>query len=280
MAENFTIGNVTIGVIVDLAPPSFDPASFFPDVSPENWEPYNQDHLDADGKFQTNFCAWVIRSGDQTVLVDTGLGPGPHQAMGGSQGQLLTGLQEMGISPGDISTVVITHLHGDHIGWNVSEEGGQKKATFPRARYLIPRGDWEHFTNPEVLPSQASVQNNAVPLQALGAMELVEGDYAVTPEVTTFATPGHTPGHTSLIVSSQGEKAIVVGDLFHSSVQVPETDWCASADMDKEVACKTRHAVFDRLEQEGFIVAASHLPVGRSIGKIVRVEGRRYWQVL
>ena len=97
---------------------------------------------------------------------------------------------------------------------------------------------------------------------------------------TATGTPGHTPGHISVVVNSGGKKAIVVGDLVHSSVQMTETDWCAGADMDNDTARKTRHAVLDRLEREGFIIGAGHFPIGRSIGKVLRAGGRRYWHVL
>ena len=280
MADTITVGNVTITVITDVVPPPREPDSFFPEVPLEKWEPYKAEHLDENGKFQINYCAAVVRSPERTVLVDTGLGPGPHERFDGIQGQLLKRLREMGISPEDISTVVFTHLHRDHIGWSVTEERGQKKATFPRAKYLVPKEDWDYFTQPEILQSQPEVQDNIFPLEALGVLELIEGDYAVTPEITTLPTPGHTPGHLAIVVNSQGEKAMVVGDLFHSSVQVTEADWRPGPDMDKELASRTRHTVLDRLERDGCPVVAWHIPRGRGIGKVVRVEGRRLWQAL
>lgn len=280
MVESVTVGNVRITAVADVTPPPFDPNRFFPDVSLEKWEPYKKDHLDANGKFQTNFCTWILQSPSGTILVDTGLGPGPHQPMGGVQGQLLTRLRPLGVRYDDIAKVVITHLHGDHIGWNMLQVGNVKRATFPKAKYLVSQADWDYFTKPDVLPTQAAVQNNAVPLQTLGALELVSGEHAVTAEVSVLPTPGHTPGHMSVLVTSGGEKAMIVGDLFHGSVQVSEPDWCPGADMDKDTARRTRHAIFDRLEREGFVVAASHLPPGKNIGKVVRLQGRRYWQVL
>jgi len=280
MAERLTVGNVTIDVIIDLVPPPREPEDFFQEIPIEKWEPYKRDHLDENGKFQMNYSASVIRSPEQTVLVDTGLGPGPHERFGGMQGHLLTRLRELGISPDDISTVVITHCHGDHVGWNLTDEGGQKKATFPRARYLVPKEDWDYFTQPEIQQARPEVERSVLPLQALGVLELVQGDYAVTPEITTLATPGHTPGHHAVVVSSQGEKAIIVADLFHNSVQVTEPDWCPGADIDKDQARQTRRTVLDRLEREGFTVVAGHVPWGRSIGKIGRLQDRWYWQPL
>jgi len=280
MAVNITVGNVTITVVTDTVPPPRDPESFFPDVPLEKWEPYKAKHLDTDGKFRMDFCAAVICSPERTVLVDTGLGPGPHERYGGIRGHLLDRLREIGVKPEDIPFVVFTHLHLDHIGWNVSQEGGRKKATFPRAKYLIPKGDWDYFTQPEILQSQPEVQEQVVPLEALGVMELTEGDIEVTPEITTLSTPGHTPGHRAVVVSSQGEKAVFVGDVFHSAVQVTEQDWSPWPDVVKELACRSRNDLLDRLEHEGCPAVAWHIPGASGIGKVVRIGGQRIWQPL
>lgn len=280
MADAITVGKVTIDVILDLTPPPREPESFFPEIPLEKWGPYKADHLDANGKFQLNYCAAVVRSPEGTVLVDTGLGPGPHERFGGMRGHLLERLREIGVSPEDISTVVTTHLHADHLGWNVSEVGGHKRATFPRARYLAPRADWDYFTRPEILQSQPVIQNSVLPLQALGVLELIEGDHAVTSEITTLSAPGHTPGHLAVEVRSQGQKAMIVGDVFHNSVQVTEPDWRPGADIDKELARRTRSDVLNRLEREGCLVVAWHIPKASGIGKVVRVRGRRVWQPL
>lgn len=157
---------------------------------------------------------------------------------------------------------------------------GSVRPTFPRARCYLPKGEWVLFTRSEVLSSQSAVQRNALPSQAMGCQELVGDGHSVTPFATTLSTPDHTPGHLSVIISSGGEKAVIAGDLFHSSVQVTEADWCSGADMDKDTARRSRHAALDHLESEGFPLAAGHLPVGTSIGKIACVRGRRYWQSL
>jgi len=263
MVDKVTIGNVEISVVLDAAPPPFDPSQFYPDITAESWSPYKKDHLDADGKFQTNFCTWVLHSHGQIVLVDTGLGTG----------KLLENLQSAGVTAEQVNFVVITHLHGDHIGWNINDG----KPTFPNASYLIPSKDWDHFTKGEI---SGSLAENVLPLESLGIMNLIDNDHAVTPEITTLSTPGHTPGHISVLINSGGQKACVVGDLFHGSVQVTETDWNAGADLDKDLARQTRNTVLDRLELEGYTVAAGHLPIGKNIGKLARLDGRRYWQAL
>lgn len=276
MADKATIGNVQVRVFLDAAPPPFETTRFFPDVSPEGWAPYRQ-WLDENGKFRTNFCFFLVRSSGKTVLVDTGLGPGPHERFGGATGQLMARLTAEGVKPEDVNAVVITHLHGDHVGWNVLQQGGTPKPTFPRARYYIPRGDYEHFskTNPTYAPLA-----QVTPLVQAGVAELVGGDFVVTPELTTLATPGHTPGHLSVLISSAGQKGIIVGDLYHNPVQVTEMDWCAGADMSKDDARRSRKAATQRMAQENMTVAASHFVQPISIGRVIMLSGRTAWKSL
>lgn len=280
MATKATVGNVEIQVFVDATPPPRDPVQLFPDVPLEKWAPYKKEHLDADGKFRTDMCVWLLRSGGRTILVDTGLGPGPHERLGGQRGKLMEHLTGVGVKPDDISTVVFTHLHGDHVGWNVTVEGGVKRLTFPKARYLVPQGDWDYFTRPEVMEKNPPISASVVPLKELGALDLVKGEVTITPEITLVPTPGHTPGHQAVLITSNGEKAMLVGDLFHTSVQVTEADWSPTFDWDKQLASETRRTWLDRLERERALVGAGHLPIGSNIGHIVRLKGRRYWQAL
>ncbi len=276
MADKVTIGNVEITVFVDAAPPPFDTTRFFPDVPPEAWAPYKQ-WLDQNGKFRTNFCFFLLRSSGKTILVDSGLGPGPHERFGGATGQLMNHLASKGVKAEDVSTVIITHMHGDHMGWNVMGAGANARPTFPKARYYIPKGDYEHFskTNPAYAPL-----SQATPLLNLGVAQLVEGDFAVTPELKTLYTPGHTPGHLSVVISSAGHKGMIVGDVYHSPAQVSELDWCPGGDINKDDARKTRRKVTQRLADENMTVAASHFWLPDSVGKVVRLDGKTAWKSL
>ena len=213
-------------------------------------------------------------------MVDTGMGPGPHPERGNRTGDLLNQLKLHGASPEDIDIVVHTHLHADHVGWNLDLSGDTPKPYFPKARYLVPRMDWEHFTRPDVLASAPHVKDNVVPLEGLGLMELVDEGHNVTDGLTTLATPGHTPGHQVILISSQGEKAMIVGDAIHSKVQVQEPDWCAGVDTNKDDSRRSRHALLERAENEGYVIAAGHFHPHDHIGKIITMEGRRFWQVL
>ena len=279
MAERVTIGNVEVLAFIDMVPPPYDPAEFFPQVPADAWAPYRDDHLE-DGRLQLYYGCFALRSPAQLVLVDTGMGPGPHPTRGNLRGDLLNQLRLQGVSPEEVSTVVHTHLHADHIGWNITWEGGRPTPTFPGARYLVPRADWEYFTEPSVLETFPYIRDCALPLGDLGVLELIDGEHSVTPEISTTPTPGHTPGHLNVIISSQGERGVVVGDMIHSVVQIQEPGWCSRADVDRELGLRSREAMLDRFEREAFIVAAGHFKPQEHFGRVVRLRGRRYWQVL
>ena len=278
MADKITVGNVEIVAVLDMIPPAREPDRFFPDVPLDSWTPY-KDILE-NGMLQLYYGCFFVRSRGQTILVDTGMGPGPHPDRDNRTGDLLNQLKKEGVSPDDVDIVVHSHLHADHVGWNLDISGEKPMPNFPNARYLVPRGDWEHFTKPENLDSALQVKDYVVPLQELGLMELIDSEHIVNDELTTLATPGHTLGHQILLITSQGEKAMIVGDLLHSKVQVQEPDWCAGVDIDKPASRSSRESVLQKAESEGYVVAAGHFHPKDHIGKVVRLEGRRYWQAL
>ena len=176
--------------------------------------------------------------------------------------------------------VVMTHLHRDHVGWNLKTEGDRLVPTFPRARYWMSAKDWEACHTPDVQPERFPNAPTCVwPLEAMGLVELMHGEHSITPELTAVPSPGHTPGHVCILITSQGQRALVLGDAAHNPVQVEETDWVSRADMDPDLTRKTRRALMERLEREEIIVAAGHFQAP-GFGRIVRLEGRRYWRGL
>ena len=279
MIEKFTVGNIELGAVLDMIPPPRHPSDFFPDVTAEEWAPYSDEVL-VDGQVQLYFGHFFLRSRGKTILVDTGLGPGPHPTRGSVTGDLLNQLLLQGVKPEDVDIVVHTHLHADHVGWNLDLSGAGPRPYFPNARYLVPRVDWDHFIKPENLDNAPWVRDSVMPLEGLGLIDFFDSEYDVTDQVKTMATPGHTPGHHVVLVSSEGQHAMIVGDALHSRVQVQEPTWCAGVDTDKSDSRRSREDLLRRAEAENYLIAAGHFHPDERVGRVVLREGRRYWQAL
>lgn len=248
---------------------------FMPSVSRADIDRYKDQYPGSfsGDNFRTRAGAYVIRSEGKTIVCDTGVGPGPHAWLGGLTGNLVPDMESKGVSPAEVDYVVHTHLHGDHVGWNLTPDG---KPTFPKAKYLVPQADWDFFTKNAASNPQMQV---VTPLQDMGVMELVSGEKAITAEVTTYPTPGHTPGHQSLIITSDGERAIVTGDVAHYPAQFEHIDWCSSFDMDHPTTIETRRKLFAQLEADGLIAGICHLPEA-PFGRLIRSEGKRIWKAV
>ncbi len=277
MADAFTVGNVEVGGVLDMVPPPRDASDFFPDVAEEQWAPYRDEVL-VEGKIQLYYGHFFLRSQGKTVMVDTGMGPGPHPTRGNLTGDLLNQLALHGVRPEDVDVVVHTHLHADHVGWTLDISGEHPRPYFPNARYLVPKVDWEHFTQPQNLDKAPWVRERVVPLQALGLIDLIDSGHAITDEVTTLATPGHTPGHQVVLINSQGQRAMVVGDAIHSKVQIQEPRWCAGADINKGDSSRSREDLLNRATAEDYIIAAGHFHPEENVGRVALRNGLRYWQ--
>jgi len=275
-SNKMTIGNVEITSVTDgvLA---FDLCNFFPGIPEERWENYGH-HLNHDHQVEFNLACFVIRSESKTIAVDTGKVPNVDGKS--PWGQLMDNLRANGIPPEDIDMVVHTHLHRDHIGWNLNSKDGKYEPTFPNARYWASVKDWEACHDPALVETRFPNAPECVwPLEDLGLIEFMDGEFPLTSELTTLPTPGHTPGHMSIMINSGGERGIILGDVLHNAVQVHETDWVSRADIDPATTRVTRRDLMERLEREGIPVAAVHM-AAPGFGRIVRLDNRRVWQVL
>jgi len=184
------------------------------------------------------------------------------------------------VRPEEVDMVVMTHLHRDHVGWNLTPQGTKFVPTFPNARYWMSRKDWETCHRPDVQPTRFVNAPTCVwPLEELGLIEFMNPEHNLTRDLTAVPTPGHTPGHMSILITSRGERALVLGDAAHSPAQLQEPDWVSRADMDPDLTRQTRKALIERLEREQILVAAGHFEAP-GFGRIVRLKGRRYWRGL
>lgn len=261
--QKTNVGNVRLVALVDNIQ-AYPLSAVYPGLS--DAAPYRE-HLDDQDRVPLNFGCYLAVDGDTTLLVDTGWGPEYN-------GRLLDELREAGVEPAAITHVLFTHLHGDHTGWNIDRATG--KAIFENAEYLVPAADWKHYSERE---NAASFTRDVVPLQATGRMRLVEGDFKISPALTAVPTPGHTPGHTSVAVTSAGEAGVILGDVVISPIDATEPSLQNSFDWDSGIAEATRIATLDRLVASNALVGASHLPAP-GLGRFVAVEGKRYWRAL
>ncbi len=281
-ADSLRVGNVEIITLTDYEgalPFTLD--QIFPGVALEQWEPYRKRYPRAFPTPDTwgpHFGGMAVRSEGRLILVDTGAGPEPIPLLGGFEGKLVGNMKARGVDPADVDIVFMTHAHIDHIGWNMASDG---RPTFPNARYVLHTADWAAAKDLEAFIMQFGagpyVDRALAPLEALGVLDLTDGDRALTGEVTAIATPGHTPGHMCVLISSGGEKALIPGDAIVHPALVTEPGWHFGFDNDQEQAIVTRSGLLDRIEADGMTLATCHFP-HPGFGKVVRLEGRRYWQ--
>jgi glyoxylase-like metal-dependent hydrolase (beta-lactamase superfamily II) len=247
------------------------PADWFPGVPDAEWMRATGASA-ADHLFPVNFGSFLVRGAGRTVLIDTGNGPrtaGQHHGAAG----LLDRLADLDVRPDEVDTVLLTHFHGDHVGWNTSEpEGGP--VTFPRATFWLHEADVAHLERPEAeeWPSDRFSRSKIWPVRDLGRLETFEGERSPLPGFTFVPTPGHTPGHCSIVVESDGERLLVVGDAAPHTTHLEHPDWAPVFDLDPSRASDSRRALAVRAARERLLVTGGHFPI-LTVGHVEAVPG-------
>ncbi len=233
--------------------------------------------LNPDGTANLSIHAFVIRSQGRTIVVDTCVGNDKSLAvpkMGGLSNPFLDDMEAAGCPPESVDTVLCTHLHFDHVGWNTVLRDGRWVPTFPNARYLFARAEWEYWSDGvpagmERLDPPSVLRESVQPVFDAGLVDLVDVDHEVTGEVRLEHTPGHTPGHVSVRITSGGHSAVITGDTIHHPVQLAEPDWGPSADGTRAQAAATRRQLAERYGDTDVVVLGTHFPpptAGRIVG--------------
>ena len=276
------IGDINITGLSD-GPNVIDPTILFPETPLEAWEPYYDIFPEFfHGKhFKVNLGTFVISNNDSSIVVDTGLGP--HGDMFGTSvpGLLIQYFKNNNISFDSIDKVFLTHLHGDHYGWNYREDLDDRPPTFPNAKYMVNRLDWDHWLSEKMLSDDPndSLRRSVLPLLDDGLLDLMEGDTNLTKGVQAIHTPGHTPGHMSLLISSGNERAMLLGDVVGSPMQITESNYPYMPDSDPELGRKTRHELINKVHDEKLIAIGSHLSYP-GWGTIITWKGKKFFKGL
>ena len=263
--DEITLGRLRVGAVVETAGPT-RPNWLFPSVTAEAVERHRAwlapHFLDAAARLLQSVHTFVVRSPDLTVLVDTCIGNDKDRGGRRPFHMLRTGfldtLRAAGVAPEAVDVVICTHLHVDHVGWNTRLDDGRWVPTFPRARYLFARREWEHWTTENEDDTKRILADSVAPVLDAGLAQLVEMDHRVSDEIGLEPTPGHTPGHVSVRLASGGDDAVITGDLMHHPVQVAEPEWQTSFDTDPIAAQATRRAFCARYADGPVAVLGTH----------------------
>lgn len=271
------VGAVEIVPLLDAAFPDDPAIEAFPGATPAIWEQARQRYSGAfaGDRWLLRVRCFVLRSQGETVIVDTGIGPesAPAFAWSRTRGALPGELAGVGVDPADVGTVVITHVHSDHIGWNVAEGTGEP--LFSNARYVVNRADWEWMATSDDEDDRAALATVLAPLEKAGVLELSDERRDLTSEVMVVHAPGHTPGHQVVLIDSRDERGVLTGDLVNHPVQLLQPGVNGTSDSDPDRAAATRAALLERIAREDRLAIPTHFP--EPFGRFVREAERWGW---
>jgi glyoxylase-like metal-dependent hydrolase (beta-lactamase superfamily II) len=241
-------------------------------VLPIGW--LQPDFADELGRLKMSIHALLVETPNRRIIVDTCLGNDKEHrripTWNKLQTSFLADLAAAGYARETIDTVICTHLHVDHVGWNTMMVDGHWVPTFPNARYLMGRVEYAHWMGERKREDMAAVLADSVsPVWDAGLVDLVETDHRICDEVSLVPTLGHTPGHVSVRITSQGEEALITGDFMHHPCQMARPDWSSTADSDPAAAQRTRERLLTRLSDAPILVIGTHF-AGRTAGYVVR----------
>ena len=232
-------------------------------------------HVTPEGRMFINFQAFVLKIGKRRIMIDTCVGADRErefEVFTRMRTTFLEDLASIGIAPGDVDTVLCTHLHFDHVGWNTRLVDGRWVPTFPNARYLFSRKEYDHWVMLRETGGYHGVNHLADsvdPVVAAGLVDFITHEHRISDEIRLLPTPGHTPDHVSVLINSGDEQAVITGDVMHHPIQVAMPGHPATFDMDKTAGAKTRVDFVTRFQEKPVLVIGSHF-ADPGAGYIVR----------
>jgi glyoxylase-like metal-dependent hydrolase (beta-lactamase superfamily II) len=288
--NSIELGDVTITRVMEyFGPVEMSPETFFPDSPDGAWQRNEHwlapDFLDP----QTNVCVsaiqtWLLRSEGKTILIDTGVGNHKERPYSPVWSHLNTdflgNLARAGVRPEDVDLVVNSHLHVDHVGWNTYLDDRTWVPTFPNATYLMPRADFD-FWNPANdhrarlgRGNQNVFEDSVAPVHEASQTLLWENSFRIDKNLKLDLAPGHTPGSSVVTLESGTDRALFVGDLLHSPLQIVEPDTNSCFCEDPAEASATRRRLLGWAADTNALVLPAHLG-GHGGAEVVR-DGNRF----
>ena len=279
----FMVGDIECTAVAD-GTLDYTADALFANAPKESVEQVVREHELQPEEIPLSFTGLVINTASHRVLVDTGLGAGVVPSAGG----LLENLRAEGIGPEDIDTVILTHGHLDHIGGNADAQGN---LTFPKARYVMWKEDWDFWTSESTLDKLdagqlygapeldamigASARQNLPPL--LDQIDIIERETEIVAGVHAIPAPGHTPGHMGLLISSGDEQALHLADTVLHPIHLERPEWYPLYDLQQEQAASTRRQLLDRAAAENALVLSYHFPFP-SLGYLSQKDKGWQWE--
>lgn len=236
--------------------------------------------MDADGNLIMSIHALIVDTGERRIIVDTCIGNDKKRNIPtwtNLQTNFLQDLEAAGYPRESIDTVMCTHLHVDHVGWNTMLVDGQWVPTFPNARYLVAEKEWAYWDANEDETKYGPVLADSVrPVVEAGLADFVAETHQLCEQVYLEPTPGHTPGHVSVHITSNGAEALITGDCIHHPVQMTHTDWCSSADYDQAQGQVTREELLEKYVDQDILIIGTHFATPTA-GHIKHLASGGFW---
>lgn len=269
--DRLTIGEATVLRVEEMVDTSFTASGFFLNFDRAALEPHlgwlaPRYYIPERDALVFSMHAWVVRTGRHTVLIDTCIGNDkermPRAHWHQMKSPFLDRLRAVGVAPEDVDYVMCTHLHADHVGWNTVLRDGRWVPTFPKARYLFARVEYEHWRdNPDPSPIRRNAFHDSVlPVVEAGRAQMIEDGHEVDGGFTVQLAPGHTPGNAAIRLASNGKEALFVGDSVHHPMQVYRVDWSTHVCTDPAAAAASRRRLLDRCAERGSLLLPAHFP--------------------
>lgn len=275
MPLSWQVGDVKVTRIVELTTASLGP-HLLPQATPERMlaVPWLQPFIDEQGRIILSMHALIVEADDQLIVVDTCIGNDKERSYprwNQMQTNFLERFEALGFNPNEVDVVLCTHMHVDHVGWNTRWQNNRWQPTFANARYLYAQEEWDHWRNEEQEYGPV-VEDSVQPIFDAGLADVVASNHQVSKTIRLLPTPGHTPGHVSVGIESQGRSAVITGDMIHHPCQILHPNWASLADVDAASGTATRENFLERFGDTQTLIIGTHFATPTA-GYVVSEEG-------